>query len=253
MKTINFSINEVDLTIIMPILITIIFFIIFWFSTNSKAIHTIFKSRYLHDKASVNYFLFSKVLGFICLGIIPLIICLIWLPSYTLADYGFRVDLESTLFSLGCLFVLAIIIIPVVIKNAKKAENLENYPQIRSKIWTRKTMLINLFGWFIFLLAYEFLFRGLLLFPLVESLGVWPAIAINSSLYAATHIPKGLVETVGALLFGTLICIITIISGSIWTAFMAHLIISWTNSITALKYHPKIHFYSIPKWHQTSF
>jgi membrane protease YdiL (CAAX protease family) len=182
-----------------------------------------------------------------------LIICLIWLPSYTLADYGFRVDPESTLFSLGCLFVLAIIIIPLVIKNAKKAENLKNYPQIRSKIWTRKTMLINLFGWFIFLLAYEFLFRGLLLFPLADSLGVWPAIAINSSLYAATHIPKGLVETVGALLFGTLICIITIISGSIWTAFMAHLIISWTNSITALKYHPKIHFYSIPKWHQTSF
>jgi membrane protease YdiL (CAAX protease family) len=179
--------------------------------------------------------------------------CLLWLPSYAIQDYGLRVDQKSILFSLESILVLAIILIPIVSINAKKTKNLKNYPQIRRKIWTRKTVFINAFGWFIFILAYEFLFRGILLFPLLDSIGVWPAIAINSSLYAATHIPKGVEETIGALLFGTLICVITIISGSIWVAFIAHLTIAWTNSFTALKYHPSIHFYSIPKWHQTSF
>ena len=33
-------------------------------------------------------------------------------------------------------------------------------------------MIINALGWFLYLFGYEFLFRGVLLFPLVESLGV---------------------------------------------------------------------------------
>ena len=32
--------------------------------------------------------------------------------------------------------------------------------------------------------------------PLIDPLGMWPAIAINIALYSATHIPKGLDETI---------------------------------------------------------
>ena len=47
------------------------------------------------------------------------------------------------------------------------------------------------YGWFLYLFGYEFLFRGVLLIPLIDPLGMWPAIAINIAVYSATHIPKG--------------------------------------------------------------
>ena len=93
-----------------------------------------------------------------------------------------------------------------------------------------------------YLFGYEILFRGFLLFPLAEHLGVWTAIAINISLYSATHIPKGLEETIGALPLGLVLCILTLASGTIWIAFVVHVAMAWTNSFTALKFHPDIHY-----------
>ena len=57
-------------------------------------------------------------------------------------------------------------------------------------------MLTEGLGWFIYLFGYELLFRGILLFPLVAAIGVWPAIGVNIALYSATHIPKGVEETI---------------------------------------------------------
>ena len=69
--------------------------------------------------------------------------------------------------------------------------------------------MLNLLGWAIYLFGYEFLFRGILLFPLAETVGVWPAIAVNIALYSATHIPKGLDETLGAIPLGLVLCWLT--------------------------------------------
>jgi membrane protease YdiL (CAAX protease family) len=126
--------------------------------------------------------------------------------------------------------------------SAKKPKNLVNYPQIRAKNWDRKTFYINLLCLAIYLFGYELLFRGVLLFPLAETLGIWPAIAINIALYAATHIPKGLDETIGAAPLGLVLCILTLQSGNIWIAFLVHVALAWTNSLTALRYHPDIHY-----------
>ena len=139
---------------------------------------------------------------------------------------------------MGCLFL----VIPLAYFSAKKPKNLQNYPQIRAKLWTRKTLFINLLGWALYLFGYEFLFRGVLFIPLEDALGVWPAIAINVALYSATHIPKGLDETLGAIPLGVVLCLLTLASGTIWIAFIVHLAMAWTNSITALKHNPETHF-----------
>ena len=44
---------------------------------------------------------------------------------------------------------------------------------------------------------------------------MWPAIAINIALYSATHILKGLDETIGAIPLGFVLCLLTISSGTI--------------------------------------
>jgi membrane protease YdiL (CAAX protease family) len=67
---------------------------------------------------------------------------------------------------------------------------------------------------------------------------MWPAITINSALYSATHIPKGLDETIGAIPLGFVLSLLTISSGTIWIAFIVHVVMAWTNTFTALKFHP---------------
>jgi membrane protease YdiL (CAAX protease family) len=76
----------------------------------------------------------------------------------------------------------------------------------------------------------------------VEAYGLWLAIAINVTLYSATHIPKGLDETLGAIPLGFVLCLLTVMSGNIWISVLVHIGMAWTNSLTALKYHPEIHY-----------
>ena len=172
------------------------------------------------------------------MGILPTFLILIVLPELTLADLGFTLIYETSLFSLLWILGLSILIIPLVYFSAQKPKNLVNYPQIRAKVWSKKMLFINALGWFLYIFGYEFLFRGVLLIPLIEPLGMWPAIAINIALYSATHIPKGLDETIGAIPLGFVLCLLTISSGTIWIAFIVHVVMAWTNTFTALKFHP---------------
>lgn len=231
-----------DLRIFLPILLALVFFVIYWFTAQSEGIKNRFYSKFDHDTASVKHIFFTKYFGFLSMGVAPTIICLIFLPELTLADYGLTFLPETAFFTLIWIVGLCALVIPLAAFSAKKPKNLVNYPQIRAKNWDTSIYTKNLLGWALYLFGYEFLFRGILLIPLVEPLGVWPAIAINIALYSATHIPKGLDETIGAIPLGLVLCLLTLASGTIWIAFIVHVAMAWTNSLTALKHHPDIHY-----------
>ena len=240
----NFKIDwtwtDLDLRISLPLLLTLAFFSIYWFTSKSEKIKKRFYDKYDHDQASFKHIFFTKYFGFISMGILPTILCLVFLPELTLADLGLTFIYKTAQFSIFWILGLSILIIPLVYFSAKKPKNLLNYPQIRAKVWTKKMIFINALGWFLYLFGYEFLFRGVLLIPLIEPLGMWPAIAINIALYSATHIPKGLDETIGAIPLGFVLCLLTISSGTIWIAFIVHVVMAWTNTFTALKFHPEM-------------
>ena len=240
----NFKIDwtwtDLDLRISLPLLLTLAFFSIYWFTSKSEKIKKRFYDKYDHDQASFKHIFFTKYFGFISMGILPTILCLVFLPELTLADLGLTFIYKTAQFSIFWILGLSILIIPLVYFSAKKPKNLLNYPQIRAKVWTKKMIFINALGWFLYLFGYEFLFRGILLIPLIEPLGMWPAIAINIALYSATHIPKGLDETIGAIPLGFVLCLLTISSGTIWIAFIVHVVMAWTNTFTALKFHPEM-------------
>ena len=237
---VNTSWSATDTQVFLPIFFALIFFVTYWFTAQSEKIKAMFFAKNDPDQASIKHIFFTKYFGFISMGVIPTILCLIFVPGISLADYGLTIIPETTMFTLAWTIGLSILVIPLAYFSAKKPKNLVNYPQIRAKNWTKKTLFINLLGWALYLFGYEFLFRGTLLIPLVEPLGVWPAIAINIALYSATHIPKGLDETLGAIPLGLVLCLLTLASGTIWIAFIVHVAMAWTNSLTALKHHPDI-------------
>jgi len=244
---VDFTWKDGNLNSFLPIILSLVFFVLYWFVAQSGKVKSCFYSKYPFDIASVKHIFFTKYFGFLSMGVIPSVICLIFLPSYSLSDYGLTYIPQTTFFSLIWTIGLCVLVVPLAYFSAKKPKNLINYPQIRAKIWTNKTVFINALGWALYLFGYEFLFRGTLLFPLVDSLGVWPAIAINIALYSATHIPKGLDETIGAIPLGLVLCLLTLASGTIWIAFLVHVAMAWTNSFTALKFHPEIHYVKTKK------
>ncbi len=235
----DFSWNESDTVISAPIIITLLAFCLYWFTAKSKRIASLFYKNKPFDQASSNHVFFTKYFGFLSMGALPFIACLIFLPQYSLADFGVSFNSETTGESLFWILVLSVVLIPTSFISARQSKRHINYPQVRAKIWSRGILFKSLLGWFLYLFGYEFLFRGVLLIPLVDSIGLWPAIAINIALYSGTHIPKGLGETMGAIPFGLVLSLITISTGTIWVAFFAHLIIAWTNNLVALKYNPE--------------
>ena len=98
-----------------------------------------------------------------------------------------------------------------------------NYPQIRSPAWRPATHVLNVATWIPYLFACEFAYRGYLLFPLVEHIGISGAIAVSTSLYAALHITRGPAESLGCVPVGALLAIASLHTGTIWVPYVAHL------------------------------
>ncbi|MEE4177598.1 MAG: CPBP family glutamic-type intramembrane protease [Bacteroides sp.] len=242
LKALDLSWHEGHLAVFLPIILATVFFIVFWFTSKSGKVKDWFYRRADADEASVNHITFNRVVGFAAMGVMPALVLMLALPGTTLASLGLKHSADTALFSLIWTLILSALVIPLALVSARKPKNLVNYPQIRARVWTNRIVLINALGWALYLFGYEFLFRGVLLFPLVEQMGVWPAIAVNIALYSATHIPKGLEETIGAIPLGLVLCLLTLASGTIWIAFLVHLAMAWTNSFTALKFHPDIHY-----------
>lgn len=227
-----------DMNSFYPIIIATIGFIVYWFISKSDKIKNKFQASNSVDEASVKHILFTKYMGLLWMGIIPLALSLFMLPQYGLADYGLTFIPETTLTSVTWILGLAVLIIPIATISAKNPKNFVNYPQIRAKEWNTSLKVKNALGWAAYLFGYEILFRGILLFPLVAEFGVWPAIAVNVALYSSTHIPKGLEETIGAIPLGIVLSLLTLQTGTIWIAFLVHVTMAWTNTFTALKHHP---------------
>ena len=234
MNTTRIDLNwmDGDMEVVLPMMLCLIGFSAFWGVSKLKKI----------NDGSVKKILFTKYWGLLTMGILPAIIALYLMPQYSLADYGLTYNPESTMDSVIATLVLAALLMPLAYMTAKKPQHRENYPQIRETNWDRKLVIKNTFGWSAYLLGYEFLFRGILLFPLVDALGVWPAIAINTAMYSATHIPKGMDEAIGAAPLGIVLCLITLMTGTLWVAIVVHILMALANSFSSVYHNPNMKF-----------
>jgi len=227
-----------DLRVFIPVVTGLIGFIIFWFNRKSGNLKQKCLNRLGPDKGPARFINSTRYLGGFTLGILPLVAYLIAFPETCLSDVGFTVYTETLTQTILWIAGLSLVVIFVAYFNARTPGNLIHYPEIRAREWSRRMITSNLVSWAFYLLGYELFFRGVLLFPLVQEIGLWPAIAVNIGMYSATHISKGLRETIGAIPFSVVLCLVSISTGTIWIAFFVHLVMAWTHSLTALKYNP---------------
>ena len=175
--------------------------------------------------------------GLLFLGGISSLIVLVF-PNGSLGDSGLRFHFHTA--PPWWSFLVVPVILLAGFFNASNPGNLALYPQIRVKDWTPGILALSSISWIVFLVAYEFLFRGFLLFASLEVMGPVAAIALNCSLYAFAHFYKGPVETFGAIPLGILLCYITLLTGNIWSAVIIHTVMALSNEWYSIRANPDL-------------
>jgi len=234
---IEFSWNPEVLFFVIAVVWTSVGFAIYFFLAGNKSLSLRIWKAHPKLDSQVKEVLFQRFWGFVFMGILPLIFIFLW-PGEQVHKYGLGFSFLSPppWWIIG---VIAVILITGLFA-APKPGNLAMYPQIRSKDWTSGMLAISGISWVIFLLAYEFLFRGFLLFASVAVMDVWAAITLNCALYALAHLYKGPGETFGAIPVGILFCYLTLLTGNIWLALVLHSTMALSNEWLSIRANKEI-------------
>ena len=83
----------------------------------------------------------------------------------------------------------------------------------------------------IFLCAYEFFFRGFVLFDCINWLGIPWAIIVSTSLTVIIHVFNGKKEMWGCIPFGVILCCCCISIHAVWPAMILHVALAMTYEV----------------------
>lgn len=191
------------------------------------------------ERFQLNRFLAMKILGFLMMGVLPFLI----FPSIVNPPESFGQSRQSALhFPSILLFIIPALIIAMNFFASGKEDFHSRFPQMRIKEWGIPNLIIGIGGWGIYLLGYEYLFRGLFLSAWLDAFGPLTAIAVNVVVYSLFHIPNGPKEAIGAIPFGIVLCLVTIQSGSFVHAFLLHWLLSTSAEVFSIHHHPGMQF-----------
>jgi membrane protease YdiL (CAAX protease family) len=85
----------------------------------------------------------------------------------------------------------------------------------------------------LFMIMYEFFFRGVMLFIMIEDIGITAAIILNLVLYMLVHWFNKQ-ERYGSVIMGVVLCGVTIYYHSVWPAIIIHLSLALSYEIGLL-------------------
>ena len=129
-------------------------------------------------------------------------------------------------------FVIAIIITSFLAFRAANTVTMDSISNTYSNpkhIWSYFPVRI------VFLLAYEFYFRGILFFYLLQSYNLIFAIVGVVLLYVLIHVFDTKKEMIGAIPFGIILCLFSYFTNSIWMAFILHIALSMIYEVTLFR------------------
>lgn len=194
-------------------------------------------NRHMNTTKTGSY-MFCKLSGFTLFGLIPGILIFVLFPQ-SLSQFGLSFGQINVYWYLLCLPVL---IVGVNFFLANNPDTFKRYPEMRFSEWTNLRLAVLVIGWTIYLLGYEFLFRGLLLFSVYYSYGLFVSVSVNLIIYSLVHLPKGKAEMLGAIPFGILLCSLSLLTGSIILPFLLHLSLALSTDFFTIHYNPDMKY-----------
>jgi membrane protease YdiL (CAAX protease family) len=125
---------------------------------------------------------------------------------------------------------------------ASKDERIQATYPFSKKACTKPGLFVTLEAMYLvfYYVPWEFLFRGLLLFTLVDTVGLWAALSIQTIISTLYHIGHPDTEIIGALLGGFVYGLIAYHTGSIfYTVFLHGLLGIATDTFLYFRHHHK--------------
>jgi membrane protease YdiL (CAAX protease family) len=152
-----------------------------------------------------------------------------------LSDFG--ISWGDVKWGVKWLIAIPLVIVPVIFLSSKMPEIRDEYPLAKSLIVNRSYILLYEFSYIVFYyVAWEFFFRGFLLFGLKERFGGFNAVLIQTISSCLVHIDKPEGEIVGSIFIGILFGLIALRSRSVWYVFALHISIGVLTDLFIIYY-----------------
>jgi len=208
------NIKEYILLLSAPILLTIYRY--YFYSDNFVDYFPKFANNPILDYYS-NIFQFAGFFGL--MFVIPVLLVK-YVFKERLSDYG----LSLGNYKLGLKWLLALPIIAIVLFFAVKSPDISSeYPLAKSIIANRGLIFsYELAYLLLYYIAWEFFFRGFLIFGLAPKFGAVNAILIQTISSCLIHIGKPVGEIIGSIIVGVLFGLIAFKTKSIWYLVILH-------------------------------
>ena len=195
---------------------------------------------------AIKLFMLRKSMGLLLFGIVPFMLIFYFAPS---VSYDWLWGLpESYQWLLVLAFALATVTTGFYGSRQEKVREL--YPEMRIETWKAPYFSVSVSGWFIYLVGYEFMFRGFLLLLTVPALGVPMAVALNVLLYSLLHWKKSIKEALGAIPLGVVLCLLVFYTGSLLAPILVHLGLSASTEIFSFVRNPEMKMVRNGRHHQ---
>ena len=185
--------------------------------------------------AGVNEFISYKLTGILFTGVLPF---LVFVMILRVPPSGIGLVTGLTFHFWYMLVILVIITAIATFKMSQSIKVQQLSPELKLNDWFTRHVFLSVSAWLIYILGYEFLFRGVLWFLCSEAFGFWPALGINLLLYSLVHLPQGKQIAAGAIPVGVVLCLMSRLTGSFIPAFIIHSFIAVLTDLFSL-YHNK--------------
>jgi membrane protease YdiL (CAAX protease family) len=139
-----------------------------------------------------------------------------------LSDFGF--GLGDIKWGSKWLIAIPLLVVPLIYISSKMPDVQSEYPLAKTLLADQSHLFVYELGYIVFYyIAWEFFFRGFLLFGLKERFGAFNAVLIQTISSCLIHIDKPEGEIIGSIFIGILFGMIALRSRSIWWVFLLHI------------------------------
>lgn len=200
---------------------------------------TFFKQNFEYFNTNPNGDVYAYMLQFAVFFVLMFVLPIIYLKykmGVNLSDYGLGIgNLKS---GLKLLAICIPIIIAVLYFGTDAPDVKSEYPLAKS-LHHRHELIFMYHTAYVLLYytAWEFFFRGVLLFGLKDKFGVFNAILIQTISSCLIHLGKPAGETIGAIFIGILFGIFAYRTRSIWYVFILHILMGLSTDLYIIFVH----------------
>ena len=236
----SFFTDEKNILAVSSIIAIITLFSLYYYCADRKLLMGFFGRRNFPQLSQHTLeFISEKFTGILLTGVAPLLLYLSVRRHGAAASGSPASEIQYLQLLIYILPVVAVILSFFSSKN----HNLwKESPQLRERNWNISHIFLSAVLWILYILGYEFFFRGIVWFTCFEAFGFPAALAINIILYSAVHLPKGAFMAIGSVPFGIIVCCTSYLSGSFLPAFLIHASMAVTTEISSAYHNPEFRF-----------